>query len=89
MVYLGLSKSFEAKYHGAAIEGFHEYLTENESLFKDKEGPAYYARFCSIVQSSGTGKSRLLTEANVLHLALFLAADTNASYTRRISWYFI
>ncbi|KAI9566688.1 hypothetical protein HD554DRAFT_2174105 [Boletus coccyginus] len=54
--------SFGAKYRGAAVDGFYEYLTRNEKLFKTVSNPKYYARFCSIVQSSGTGKSRTLTE---------------------------
>ncbi|KAI9566680.1 hypothetical protein HD554DRAFT_2040055 [Boletus coccyginus] len=57
-----LSGSFGAKYRGAAVDGFYEYLTRNEKLFKTVSNPKYYARFCSIVQSSGTGKSRTLTE---------------------------
>ncbi|KAG9310693.1 hypothetical protein JVU11DRAFT_9287 [Chiua virens] len=57
-----LSGSFAAKYCGAAVDGFYEYLTQNEKLFKETEDPKYYAKFCSIVQSSGTGKSRMLTE---------------------------
>ncbi|KAG8217213.1 hypothetical protein J3R82DRAFT_5298, partial [Butyriboletus roseoflavus] len=54
-------------YRGAAVDGFYEYLMHNEKLFKKNEvapGPGYYAKFCSIVQSSGTGKSRVLTEVN-------------------------
>ncbi|KAG8213474.1 hypothetical protein J3R82DRAFT_12011, partial [Butyriboletus roseoflavus] len=54
-------------YHGAAVDGFYEYLTHNEKLFKKNaiaSRPGYYAKFCSIVQSSGTGKSRVLTEVN-------------------------
>ncbi|KAG8218179.1 hypothetical protein J3R82DRAFT_3735, partial [Butyriboletus roseoflavus] len=49
-------------YRGAAVDGFHEYLTHNENQFKSVDDPRYYAKFCSIVQSSGTGKSRMLTE---------------------------
>jgi len=59
-----LSGSFGAKYRGAAVGGFYEYLTRNEKLFKTANNPKYYARFCSIAQSSGTGKSRMLTEVN-------------------------
>ncbi|KAI9568063.1 hypothetical protein HD554DRAFT_2172787 [Boletus coccyginus] len=57
-----LSGSFVAKYRGAAVDGFYEYLTHNEKLFRTVNNPKYYGKFCSIVQSSGTGKSRMLTE---------------------------
>ncbi|KAF8548189.1 hypothetical protein OG21DRAFT_1526653 [Imleria badia] len=51
-------------YRGAAVDGFYEYLTHNERVFKAQQNPTpgYYAKFCSIVQCSGTGKSRMLTE---------------------------
>ena len=42
-----MSGSFGAKYLGIAVEGFYEYLTENERLFKSKDTPKYYAKFCS------------------------------------------
>ena len=54
--------SFGVNYYGAAVEGFYEYLTHNETLFKTVDNPKYYAKLCSIVQSSGTGKSRMLAE---------------------------
>ena len=54
-----LSISFKGEYRGAAVDGLHEYLTHNEKSFREGR---YYAKFCSIVQSSGTGKSRMLTE---------------------------
>ena len=57
-----LSRAFEAHYRGAAVEGFYEYLTHNEKLFKIADNPKYYAKLCSIVQGSGTGKSRMLAE---------------------------
>ncbi|KAF8350898.1 hypothetical protein F5887DRAFT_322542 [Amanita rubescens] len=50
---------FQQDYHGMAVDAFLEYLKDNE----EKYGKGtYYAKFCSIVQSSGTGKSRLLCE---------------------------
>ncbi|KAI9462598.1 hypothetical protein HD554DRAFT_2330393 [Boletus coccyginus] len=61
-LYQKLSGSFGAEYRGAAADGFYEYLTHNEKLFKTVNNPRFYAKFCSIVQSSGTGKSRMLTE---------------------------
>ncbi|KAI9464839.1 hypothetical protein HD554DRAFT_2174896 [Boletus coccyginus] len=61
-LYQKLSGSFGAEYRGAAADGFYEYLTHNEKLFKTVNNPRFYAKFCSIVQSSGTGKSRMLTQ---------------------------
>ncbi|KAG1762739.1 hypothetical protein EV702DRAFT_1206236 [Suillus placidus] len=54
---------FVRPYIGKAVDGFYEYLKTNNMKFKGNglERP-YYAKFCSIVQSSGTGKSRLMTE---------------------------
>ncbi|KAH7905770.1 hypothetical protein BJ138DRAFT_1130306 [Hygrophoropsis aurantiaca] len=57
-----LHKSFNRPYHGAAVDGFYEYLTKCNKMFSANNPSAYYAKFCSIVQSSGTGKSRLMTE---------------------------
>ncbi|KAI9566675.1 hypothetical protein HD554DRAFT_2174092 [Boletus coccyginus] len=71
-LYQKLSGSFGAKYRGAAADGFYEYLTHNEKLFKTVNNPKFYAKFCSIVQSSGTGKSRMLTE---FFIALFDALE--------------
>ncbi|KAG1762984.1 hypothetical protein EV702DRAFT_1052031 [Suillus placidus] len=58
-----LYESFVRPYIGKAVDGFYEYLKTNNMKFKGSglERP-YYAKFCSIVQSSGTGKSRLMTE---------------------------
>ncbi|KAH7884825.1 hypothetical protein F5I97DRAFT_1929649 [Phlebopus sp. FC_14] len=57
-----LQHSFQKlEYRGRAVEGFFRYLTYNNELFC-LEDQKYYGKFCSIVQSSGTGKSRLLTE---------------------------
>ncbi|KAG2141144.1 uncharacterized protein EDB93DRAFT_639299 [Suillus bovinus] len=58
-----LYDSFVRPYVGKAVDGFYEYLKNNDMKFTDggMQRP-YYAKFCSIVQSSGTGKSRLMTE---------------------------
>ncbi|KAG2344166.1 hypothetical protein BDR05DRAFT_195947 [Suillus weaverae] len=58
-----LYDSFVRPYIGEAVDGFYEYLKNNHTKFKGggRLRP-YYAKFCSIVQSSGTGKSRLMTE---------------------------
>ncbi|KAG2095463.1 uncharacterized protein F5147DRAFT_718410 [Suillus discolor] len=56
-----LYDSFVRPYVGKAVDGFYEYLKNNNMEFRGLHGP-YYAKFCSIVQSSGTGKSRLMIE---------------------------
>ncbi|KAG2047170.1 hypothetical protein BDR06DRAFT_964261 [Suillus hirtellus] len=56
-----LYDSFVRPYVGKAVDGFYEYLKNNNMEFRGPRGP-YYAKFCSIVQSSGTGKSRLMIE---------------------------
>ena len=54
---------FQQDYRGMAVDAFLEYLKDNE----EKYGKGtYYAKFCSIIQSSGTGKSRLLCEVSIL-----------------------
>ncbi|KAG1762192.1 hypothetical protein EDD22DRAFT_593162 [Suillus occidentalis] len=62
-----LDNSFVRPYVGKAVDGFHDYLKNNNMKFdgRDGKGP-YYAKFCSILQSSGTGKSRLLIEVRVM-----------------------
>jgi hypothetical protein len=49
-----LNESFIQPYSGAAVDGFVEYLEANNRKFSHGN---YYGKFCSIVQSSGTGKS--------------------------------
>ncbi|KAH7906209.1 hypothetical protein BJ138DRAFT_1163149 [Hygrophoropsis aurantiaca] len=54
-----LSKSFVRPYIGAAVDGFFKYLKENSRRLA---AHFFYSGFCSVVQSSGTGKSRLMLE---------------------------
>jgi hypothetical protein len=58
-----LYESFVRPYVGKAVDGFYQYLKSNNEKFRGRglEWP-YYAKFCLIVQSSGTGKSRLSTD---------------------------
>ncbi|KAG2099584.1 uncharacterized protein F5147DRAFT_814009 [Suillus discolor] len=58
-----LYDSFVRPYVGKAVDGFYEYLKKSNMKFRGggMHRP-YYAKFCSIVQSSGTGKSRLMIE---------------------------
>ncbi|KAH8109490.1 hypothetical protein DFH11DRAFT_938381 [Phellopilus nigrolimitatus] len=54
---------YKSPYRGNAVEGFEEYLAHNELLFDKASrggGDRYYAKSFSIIQSSGTGKSRLV-----------------------------
>ncbi|KAI6117337.1 hypothetical protein EV401DRAFT_2197742 [Pisolithus croceorrhizus] len=58
-----LYRAFTSLYQGKAADAFCEYLEHNNRDFQFGGGtPEYYGKFCSIVQSSGTGKSRLLYE---------------------------
>jgi hypothetical protein len=68
---VGLSASFARPYVGEAVGGFYQYLAANNKKFSQDLLRPYYGKFCSIVQSSGTGKSRLLTEVNLSGLCLF------------------
>ena len=67
-----LQQAFTQNYHGKAIDGIIEYLEKNNRLFSDSNlSKRYYGKFCSIVQSSGTGKSRLMIEVIPVNLSLF------------------
>lgn len=58
-----LYRAFTSLYQGKAADAFCEYLEHNNRDFQFGGGtPEYYGKFCSIVQSSGTSKSRLLLE---------------------------
>lgn len=60
-----LHKTFISQYRGKAADAFGEYLARSDKKFCDRtaRGPLkYYGKFSSIVQSCGTGKSRLLFE---------------------------
>ncbi|KAI6124196.1 hypothetical protein EDD16DRAFT_1517629 [Pisolithus croceorrhizus] len=60
-----LHRALIASYDRKAVDGFYEYLKSSSKTFAPVSdgGPLkYYAKFCSVVQSSGTGKSRLLYE---------------------------
>ncbi|KAG8213429.1 hypothetical protein J3R82DRAFT_11939, partial [Butyriboletus roseoflavus] len=53
-------------YKGRAVDALCEYLERNHRKFADPTARGYYARFCSIVQSSGTGKTRTMIEVFLL-----------------------
>jgi len=77
---LGIAKddrlygSFVRPYVGEAVDGFFDYLTSNNKKFSESSRP-YYGKFCSIVQSSGTGKSRLLTEVRIISVFVHSVAQ--------------
>ncbi|KAG9313087.1 hypothetical protein JVU11DRAFT_6531 [Chiua virens] len=48
-------------FRGDALDAFLNYLEENDKAFNEYP-QKYYAKFCSIVQSSGCGKTRLMLE---------------------------
>ncbi|KAG2116781.1 hypothetical protein DEU56DRAFT_905154 [Suillus clintonianus] len=79
--------SFSRPYVGKAVDGFYEYLKENNIKFKGVSAhQPYYAKFCSIVQSSGTGKSRLLTELRnrgVIVLYMNIREPSDAGFPNR------
>ena len=51
----------EEPYVGGAVSALHEYVIENERSFRKGQ---HYAKFFSIFQSSGTGKTRALLEVS-------------------------
>ena len=59
-----LRKALTSPYKGCAPDAFYEYLTKNNAAFHMQGRKVYYAKFCSIVQSSGTGKTRLMLEVS-------------------------
>ncbi|KAI6117977.1 hypothetical protein F5141DRAFT_593591 [Pisolithus sp. B1] len=73
-----LHRAFTSPYHRKAVDAFCEYLEQNNKEFSADLIPKYYGKFCSIVQSSGTGKSRLLLELytkGVLVLYIYLRSS--------------
>ena len=61
--------SFVRPYVGEAVDSFFDYLASNNNKFSANLSRPYYGKFCSIVQSSGTGKSRLLTEVRLISVS--------------------
>lgn len=59
-----LEVSFRGEYMGNAVDGLYKYLKNNTKLINNTimSEEQYYGKFCSIVQSSGTGKSRTMIE---------------------------
>ncbi|SJL02301.1 uncharacterized protein ARMOST_05627 [Armillaria ostoyae] len=60
-----LSMLFTTPYIGRADHGLVQYLTDLNLKFRTYQHPRYSGKYCSIVQGSGVGKSRLLAEVRV------------------------
>ena len=60
---IDLQRAFTQTYPDDVPDAFYKYLERNNALFSDPGiFKKYYGKFCAVIQSSGTGKSRLLTE---------------------------
>jgi len=60
---LAIEDSWTAAFVGTSpLKGLKEHVVEQLNLGKSKATKPAYGRYCSIVQSSGMGKSRLLDE---------------------------
>jgi len=62
MIVGDLSNSFKIAYVGAASKALNQLIESNEFLFHNHVKGAFYAKLLSIVQSSGTGKTRAGTQ---------------------------
>lgn len=54
-----LTKAFQTKYEGQAVDSLLSGLTSYEKIYNPD---TYYGRTIAIIQSSATGKSRLIQE---------------------------
>jgi len=70
-----LSGSFDRPYVGGAVNCFFDYLSYYNKEFSHTDRP-YYGKFCSIVQSPGTGKSRVLTEVRFVSTFSYMKLNT-------------
>ncbi|KAI6120838.1 hypothetical protein EV401DRAFT_1388153 [Pisolithus croceorrhizus] len=83
-----LHRALIASYDRKAVDGFYEYLKSSSKTFAPVSdgGPLkYYAKFCSVVQSSGTGKSRLLYEVRLSSCSPRNFWFTPSDLARRVS----
>ncbi|PBK69929.1 hypothetical protein ARMSODRAFT_956749 [Armillaria solidipes] len=67
-----LSMLFTTPYIGRADHGLVQYLTDLNLKFRTYQHPRYSGKYCSIVQGSGVGKSRLLAELGTDKHEIFL-----------------
>lgn len=70
-----LAESFQQEYRGLGVHGLYEFVGEMDKRYEQavvgiKEQAysqrAYYAKFISVVQSSGVGKTRTIFEVRML-----------------------
>ena len=83
-----LREALTSPYRGCAPDAFYEYLAENNAAFDVGRVRRYHGKFCSIVQSSGTGKTRLMLEAGFHRCESNNRVDTPPrSFAKRMSVY--
>ncbi|QRV82491.1 hypothetical protein RhiJN_10506 [Ceratobasidium sp. AG-Ba] len=75
-----LAGAFTSEYDRGAESALYNYLTRCNKEFRESN---YYGKFCSVVQSSGTGKSRTLIELRqknviVLYMNIRGLTETNS-----------
>ncbi|KAN0063447.1 hypothetical protein ACQY0O_003891 [Thecaphora frezii] len=68
--------SFNSDLHGDVVQRFNDTLSKYEDKFDPKK---YYGRIIPIVQSSGTGKSRLVHEMRTIWPTLSVTLRTSAN----------
>ncbi|KAN0065970.1 hypothetical protein ACQY0O_001104 [Thecaphora frezii] len=73
--YATFARSFAADLHGDVVHHFNDALCDYEAEFVPK---SYYGRVIPIVQSSGTGKSRLVNEMRTIWPTLSVTLRTSA-----------
>ncbi|KAN0062147.1 hypothetical protein ACQY0O_005571 [Thecaphora frezii] len=74
--YATYARSFNSDLHGDVVQRFNDTLSDYEDKFDPKK---YYGRIIPIVQSSGTGKSRLVHEMRKIWPTLSVTLRTSAN----------
>ncbi|KAN0065007.1 hypothetical protein ACQY0O_001457 [Thecaphora frezii] len=74
--YATYARSFNSDLHGDVVQRFNDTLSKYEAKFDPKK---YYGRIIPIVQSSGTGKSRLVHEMRKIWPTLSVTLRTSAN----------
>ncbi|KAN0062160.1 hypothetical protein ACQY0O_005517 [Thecaphora frezii] len=74
--YATYARSFNSDLHGDVVQRFNDTLSDYEDKFDPKK---YYGRIIPIVQSSGTGKSRLVHEMRTIWPTLSVTLRTSAN----------
>ena len=75
----GLSEAYNIPFAGNASQEFVRFLRDNDDAVK-RHTTNLYAKAISVVQSSGTGKSRMLTEVRVNSYLMFRYRHTIDHY---------